>query len=470
MSDILSHKPEPKRPRGAVGLRSKSGAMFLDMGAAFNREITPVKQTIPDEKTMSALPWSPWGEDNLLPLQYIKDIKTCGVLDSVIDGKARFALCQGLVPAIVHVDPSNGQRVIDKVVDDQEITEFLEMNNSFDHVYGWMKDLIGFGWCVVRFMLDGEGKKIVSFQRDDVSEVRFAKKDAKGKIKYLYYSASWDKVKSPNDNRVFKVRNLDYNNTLQDLKEAAAAGVREFAFVMRRPDWGIHYYPLAPWMPVYKWVKIAQGVPEMKASLFENSMRPKFMVIIHQEYWENRYGTDWQEWDEDKQEQMREELYDEVDTWLVGSKNAHKSIFVNGYRDESGNTWTDIEIKPIDDNTKPGELLPDSAAANSEISIGMMWNLATQGGNQKAGVYGGNEGGSNVRENTLFQTILHEVERNTVRRLLNIPKYFNGWNTGKFKGLEFIIPMTIQTTTDTGAGTKSIVTGNTQPKKQDGAD
>lgn len=455
------------KSRGTA-FRSRSGAMFIDMGAALAREAKPTKETIPDEKTMSALPWSPWGDDNMLPYQYIKDIETCGVLSAIIEGKARFGLCQGLVPAIVKTDLQTGQRVIEKIVDDPEIVNFLEANNAFGHVHAWMRDLIGFGWAVVRFMLDGEGKKIVTFQRDDLTEVRFAKKDKSGYISHLYYSAAWDKVRSPNDERVFKVRLLKHNNPMADLEEKAAVGEREFAYVFRTPGWGKHYYPLAPWMPVYKWVKISQGVPEMKASLFENTMRPKFKVIIMEDYWENRYGTDWMDWDEDEQEKKKNLVYDEIDEWLVGSRNAHKSIFVNGkLTDDSGNVVTDIDIVPIPDNTTQGELLPDSAAANTEISIGMLWNLATQGGNQKAGVYGGNEGGSNVRENTLFQTIFHEVERNVIRMFLNIPKMRNKWNEGNYKGLEFIIPMTIQTTTDTGAGTKPIVNGNTQTKEKE---
>lgn len=461
---------------GGIGVSSRGGGIYMDM-AAYGRKASgsmekPIAQTVPDEKTISTLPWSFWGTDNQLPAQYIKDIESCGVLNSIIDGKARFALCQGMVPAIVHTDPSTGQRVIDKIVDDSEITDFLEMNNHFDHVYGWMRDQVGFSWMVARFMLNKGMDKIVAFQRDDLTETRFSKKNTKtGLSSHLYYSANWDKVRSPNDERVFKIPLLNPNNPVLDLQEKAAAGIAQHAMALRNPGWGKHYYPIPAWMANILWVQIAQGVPEMKQALFENSMRPKYKVIIMEEYWDNRYGTDWNEWDEDEQEKKRQALYDEIDEWLVGAKNAHKSIFVNGNRDGDGKVYTDIDIIPIEDNTKPGELLPDSAAANSEIAIGMLWNPAMTGGNQKAGQYQGNEGGSNVRENTLFQTILHEVERQKVSKIMNVIKFFNGWHK-KHKGLEFIIPATVLTTTDTGGSSKPVVTGGVNPKEKqkDGAD
>jgi hypothetical protein len=459
----------PKRNRGrkVFAVRKKSGAVFIDMGATLAQPAKPAKETIPDEQRLSVLPWSPWGCDNLLAQQYVCDIDKCGVLSAIIDGRARFAYCQGMLPAIVHIDPQTGERVIDRFVDNEEVLGFLENNNAEDHAFAWMKDLIGFGFGVCRFILDKEGKKIVTFQRDDPSEIRFNKQLPDGSIPFLWYSANWEKIASPNDERVFKVRLLRYNNPLEDLRERVAAGEREFAFVLRNPGWGRHYYPLAPWMPAYKWVKIAQAVPEMKAAIFENSMRPKWKVTVLPEYWDNRYGDDWSEWDEDKQEAAKEDFYDEIDELLHGKENQGKTIFVNGKLiDDTGKVITDIMIEAIKDEQQQGELLPDSAAANSEISIAMLWNPALTGGNQKAGVYAGNEGGSNVRESHLFQTILHERERSVVRRMMNIPKNFNGWNTGDLKGMEFIIPMTVLTTTDTGGSSKPVVTGNVSKKNE----
>lgn len=448
-----------------VGYRAASGSVFIDMAAApgtsdnFEPPARKLKSTIPDD-LMMVMPWALWGANNLLPQQMIKDIETCGILNGIIDGKARFSICEGLQPVIMKVD--GAKKVIDTIVNDPEIVDFLEMNNDFFQVFGWMKDMHGFGSAVTRFMLNGAKDKIVTFQRDDITETRFEKQDpANGKIRRLYYSACWELVTGPNDNRIFTVPLLDPNYPVKDLQDKAAAGIVEHSMTFRYPGWGKHYYPIPLWMPAYKWVKIAQGVPEMKAAMFENNMRLKYKVIIFQEYWSNAF-EDWEDVDDDERETRRNTLFDEIDRWLTGSKNAYKSIFVDGKYTLDGKPIDFIKIEPIEDTTKAGELLPDSAAANSEIAIGMLWNNAIQGGNQKTSLYDQNQGGSNVREATAMQVIIHELERKNVQRVFNVIKRFNGWDK-TFPGIDFIIPGTILTTLDTGATSKPIVTGGADP-------
>jgi len=474
--------PKKTKKSSGVGFRSRSGAVFIDMGAFAKSDDREFTTTVPQDFQQSNMPWSPWGTNNLLPRQYVNDIETCGILTSIIEGKARFSLCQGMKPAIVHVDPGTGERVIEKYVDDAEILDFLDDNNSFEHEHAWLRDLPGFAWASVRYALSNDGSRITGFQRNDLTESRFSKKDAKwGRSTHLWYSANWESVFSPDDKKVHKIHLLKQSGTLEHLEQGIAAGVREFDYVYRSPGWGIHYYPVPLWMAAYKWVKIAQSVPEMKASLFENAMRPKFKVIIMEDYWQERFGDDWEADDEDKCEELRQLVYDEVDNWLVGSKNAHKSIFVEGkvVNPDTGAIVSNIDIIPIEDNTKPGELLPDSAAANSEISIAMLWNNTIQGGNQKDGQYSNNNNGSTVREATLVQTILHEVERGVIRKFMNPIKIKNGWqkrlcgDSGK-KRLEFMINANVLTTLDTGGGFKQVNTGgvNNQKKKgeENGAD
>lgn len=454
--------------RGGVGFSESSGAMYMDLGAMASRNSVAVRESIKSqvpENLQKIHPWSYWGSDNLLPQRMLADIENTHVLNAIIEGTSRFALCEGIQPAIVNVDAQTGVRRIEKYLDDEEIKDFLFLNQDFLHTYAWMKDQKAFSFGAARLLANRKGDKILQFQRDDLTELRFEKKDKKTtRIHKVYMSAAWDRVKSVNDERVRSIPLLHPGNPVIDLQERLAAGQREFSVVFRQPGWGKHYYPNPMWMAAYKWVKIAQGIPEMKAAIFENSMRPKYKVTIQEEYWENRFGEKWPS-DPDEQEKLRQTVYDEIDNWLVGSRNSHKSIYVNGQRDGNGNVYTDIDIEAIEDTTIQGELLPDSAAANSEISIAMLWNPAITGGNQKAGLYAGNEGGSNVRESSLDQVIRHGVERHHVQYLFNIIAWQNGWRK-KHKGLEFIIPATVLTTTDTGASTKPITTGNAAPKEE----
>lgn len=448
----------------AIAYRQKSGAAFIDMAAAggtsdnFGSPARKMQGVIPPEK-FEYMPWAIWGNNNLLPQEMVRDLDTCGILGTIVNAGARFGLGEGLDPVIIKRE--GAKKSIEKYVDDPEILNFLEDNNANIHNFAWMQDLLGLGNGIARFMLNKEGTKIVQIQRDDMSEVRFAKKK-NGVISDVYYSAEWDKITGQLDNRIFTKPLLDSNNPLKDLQEKAARGIYEHAFAFRYPGWGKHYYSLPMWKAQEKWVKIAQGVPEMKAAMFENNMRIKYMVIIYEQYWDNAY-EDWQDVDDATREARRNELYDQIDRWLTGGKNAYKSIYIDGKFNLEGKSQQFIDIKPIEDTTKAGELLPDSAAANSEIAFAMLFNLAIVGGNQASGLYESSQGGSNVRESILMQIIIRELERMYIRKIYNIIKRFNGWDV-KYPGLEFIIPATILTTLDTGGSSKPVNTGGIDPK------
>lgn len=452
--------------------RSKSGSVFIDMAAApgvvgdFGSPAKQMKSTIPEDQ-FEFMPWAPWGVNNLLPQEMVVDIETCGVLDAIIDGKARFALCEGIVPAIMKAD--GAKKVVESILIDGEIVDWLEMNDHFFQCFGLMRDQFGIGNAAVRLILNGAKDKVHTFQRDDITEIRFERQDkTTAKINHCYHCANWELATGPNDNRILKIPLLDPKHPYDDLVQKRDAGATEFNYTFRYPSWRKHYYSMPLWYAAKKWVKIAQGVPEMKAAMFENNMRLKYMVVIYQQYWASAF-EDWDDVDDQERETRKNTLYDEIDAWLVGSKNAYKSIYVDGTYTLDGKPQKFIDIVPIEDTTKAGELLPDSAAANSEIAIATLWNNAMTGGNQKSGLYGQNEGGSSVREASAMQVIVLENERKNIMRLMNMIKKFNGWDKTN-PGLEFIIPGTILTTLDTGGTSKPVVTGGAENKKENGTD
>jgi hypothetical protein len=451
---------------GAIGYCEEASARFIDLSAVSttqDRPANPIKPTIPDDK-LGQMPWSPWGANNLLPMEMVEDIDQTPILNSIIDMMMRFGVCEGPVPVITRLDETTGQRVIVKYVNDQEILDFLENNNLYFQSQCWIKDLLGLGNMVGRYGLNRKKTpSIISIQRDDVVEFRYAKKNSKGIIDKIYLAAEWNRVRAADDPKLLSVFHLNPYNMVGDLEKRVAGGAgTEYAFTARYPSWNKHYYSMPLWYAAMKWVKIAQGVPEMKAAIFENFMHVKYQVIIHDSYWLRAFGPTWKKYTEDQRKDKRQKVFDDIGKFLIGAKNASKTIITQGYKDKDGKLWTDIEIKDIPDNDKDGKLLPDSAAANSEIAFAMHFNNSLLGGNQKDGPYQGERGGSSVREAGLMQVTLLELERQNIRRALHVPKIFNGW-AKKHPGLDFIIPATVLTTLDTGAGTKPILPGGTKP-------
>jgi hypothetical protein len=450
--------------KNGIGYSEESGARYLDMSAAKSMQpARPAPLTKPYQQPGVSYPWSPWGTNNLLGQEMANDIKTTGVLNGIAEGKSRFAICQGVLPAQISFENS-GKPVIEKILAGTEVNAFMDDNNFFFTSIGLIKDYIAYNRSIGRIGINNKGDRITQIRRADVSESRMAVKDSRGKINHVYYHADWSKVRGSADDNLVKEALLDPHNPYQDLRDRIDNGdkTRWFSVMVSHPGWQEQYYPMPMWMAQILWVKIAQGVPEMKAVMFENNMRVKYIVIIYEKYWEEAYGDDWNDYTDEQREEKKKKTYSDIDGFLIGSKNAYKSIFTTGYRDQEGKIYANIEIKPIEDTTKPGELLPDSAAANSEIAFSMLWNNAMTGGNQASGLYESSQGGSNVRESILMQVIIHEVERQMIKSIMNVVKRFNGWDV-KYPGLEFIIPATILTTLDTGESTKQVLPGGEKP-------
>lgn len=454
--------------KNGIGFSVRTASAFVDITPA--QPSRDMKPTVPDLDKDRGVPWARWGTNNLFPQEMAEEIEKTGILNSIIDGKARFALCNGIVPARIRYDDS-GAMQIEEVLIDPEIDDLLEENNHFFHTYGWMKDQCGFGNGVARFMLDKARKKIARFQRDDITEMRYQKMDDKGKIENLYFSADWRKVgTNPKSKQLVIVDHLNPNNPFSDLTEKVNGGTKvEFAMSFRHPGWNRKYYTLPLWYAAYNWVKIAQGVPEMKAAMFHHNFRPKYMVVFTKEFWDQVFlseGKDstkknWSDYTEKEIQEKKNEIFDEIDKHLFGNENAYKTMFVDGVYYE-GKLLPAVQIIPIEDKTKSGEFLPDSASANSEIAFALLFNPNIIGASMPSGPYTNSAGGSNVRESTLIQVIIHELERRNIRRIFNLLSRFNGWNKRLHKEgskLEFLIPATIPTTLDTGSNVKPIVTG-----------
>lgn len=466
-----------------IGFSQYSGAMYMDM-AAINGATSPIQsdppakpfqQTVKNEIVQST-PWAIWGDDNLLPNTLADYLDTCGILNAIVDGKSRFALCEGLVPARVIRNKSGQIEVVD-IVNDPEINDFLDANNHYYHCFSWMKDICGFRNGVARYMLDKERKKIAAFQRDDITEMRYELMDKKtGKIDKIYLSASWDRVgkylTGDNEEYVKKITLLDKNNPVQDLTNKVDGGSDiEFAVTFMYPGWRKKYYATPLWYAALEWVKIAQKVPKWKDAMFNNSIRPRYMVLIHKDFWQKYLlagGKNLDSYSAKEIEEKKSRFYDDIDEHLTGTENAFKAIFTEFNYTQDGKMMQDIEIKVIDDKLPQGEYLPESAVANSEIAFSELFNPSILGSNLPSGPYTNSQGGSNVRESILMQVILHEFERKMIQRFMSIPKYFNGWNKKHQKSdafFEFIIPATIPTTLDTGGSTKPMIQQNPDNNK-----
>jgi len=433
---------------------------------------SPIQQTTTKDYTVQ--PYMPWGIDNKMPLTMLQSLEGCGILNSIVKGQARMATGGGVQWAYTRKD-KKGQTIVEDIPVISELDEFMEDNNHFWQEWAWMEDLKGYSHGATRFVLNNEqSPKIASFKRDDITELRYGKMDKAGVIDKIFLCAEWDKVYSSKDERIIEVPLINADQPIKSLQDFAKAGKKQLAFTFKGPTWNKKYYPIGAWQTVQDWINIERKIPKMKDAMFDHNFRPRYQVTIFERFWENRFNgdgneTNWGDYTDKQKEDKRQAVYDDIDDHLAGVDNHGKAIYVSGWVDEAtGKTYSEIEIKPIDDLIKEGDMLPESATAISVIAFAMMYNPAIIGASLPSGPYTNSQGGSNVRESVTVQILIHEPERQLVLRNYNIIKRFNEWDKSYVKPglkLEPIMPTTILTTLDTGGGTKPAIPGGAPAKE-----
>ncbi len=94
--------------------------MFIDMAAApgasanFGDPARKMESVMPPEQ-FEYMPWAMWCKNNLLPQEMMKDIETCGILNSIINAGARFGLGEGLCPVIIKKEAGKRSRGIPRL-------------------------------------------------------------------------------------------------------------------------------------------------------------------------------------------------------------------------------------------------------------------------------------------------------------------------------------------------------------------
>lgn len=437
---------------GGMVLGTKGGFVSLTKSLD-DRSPSDFSKPLPNtENTSNSIAF--WGLNNDLPQKMWQDIDTVGILSAGIDAKARIAVGKGPIPVIIDNVDSEGKEEF-KYINDSEIYDWLEENNSFENSFSIAKDAFATGNPFAQILLDSN-RKIIGWKRQDASMCRFTTKDEKTlRSEYVLMSSDWKRYSlyEKNEKHMSRVKLLDKDYPYYDFINRKD---NDFTYMLslQYPLFGSQYYAPSPWYAAKKYVDIAKGIPEMKSKMFENQMSIKYVVDIHPSHWE-RIRPGYEDLSSDEKIKVQDEFYDSVDDYLSGNENAYKSIFSTQYFDPIAQQFVaTIKITTLDDKVKDGKLLPDAASANSEILFALMMNPALMGLDIPGGGAVRTAGsGSNIRESYLVQVMMLEMERRLMSKVFNLAKKVNGWQDkiGKGKPIALRYPNQILTTLNTGA-------------------
>ena len=98
----------------------------------------------------------------------------CGVLSAGIESEARLAVGKSIDPFLLVDKAQDGTEKLEWV-SDAEVNDFLEANESYEHAYRNVYNLLGYGLGATQFLLNANRDKINRIRATDIYQARLAK-------------------------------------------------------------------------------------------------------------------------------------------------------------------------------------------------------------------------------------------------------------------------------------------------------
>lgn len=441
---------------------NNSGVPLIGFGNSFMVTTTgspadsPVKKAskitpdLDDYVTVGNTRVANWGSSNNFPQLAEEIIGKTGVLNTGLKFIRNFTMGQGIFPCrITGYDPAGNELI--EVVNDPEITRFLNGRMVRRYMANAMRDYFKFGVCFPELIPNADGSKIVGINTVNAMFGRYTEK-ANGVIPSVCVSGKWPDTPSATTDYT-TVSLLDIYDPAIDLnryKILKKTTGRTFMYPLRDEWSNNEYYPLPIWWSAYRagWIGIANKIPTFLLKMYENQITIKWHIQIPYVYWEKRYPEHLYATKEARQQAIQSEM-DNIEENLVSEQNASKALFTMFEMNPNGKIEEQWIITPLDSKNKADENLIASAAANSEILFSLMINPNVFGAGMPGGTYAGNQGGSNIREAFLVNIALAWLDRQNLLDPIELYLQYNG-----IQDVELRFRNTILTTLDTGAGTQ----------------
>lgn len=401
---------------------------FTNTKDRLDTQITAVKVEVKDKQGSVAS----WGKTNKYPQEIIKSVKTNGAASSAIRFLRKAHYGNGLV--LIKDEVNEAGKKTPKVVpvwDEALINEFFmksQMNRFWKET---IADLEWFSIAFPEYILSENFKTINSVKRQKTAWCRFEMmNEENGLVEHVYISEKFGK-ENPDLTGQFveKVALIDSYWSPEQVKlYCQTNGIKKFIRPVFYPLLDEAFYPEAEWHAVAKsgWLDVANSVPELKKSLFQNQMTLKYIIEIDERYFEKIYRENWFSMKPEETKKIRQDVIDNINSSLVGNDKAGKSIQGMKITGDDGKPYPAVTITAIDDKLKDGSYLPEAEAANSEVLFALGVDPSLIG----AGIPGGKLGagsGSDKREAFTILSALFKTNRETTLEIYDFISQYNAW-------------------------------------------
>lgn len=478
-TDLLSGKG-PKPYYNVVqyvgGNIAKKKIAYADAGAYIKGKIADkqrellnvLKEQDPnqdDEKTASP--------DSLASIDNIENIdRGNGGSDNFSFDGIKTALCQSL------------QEDIDNLRKDYEawaktnaeLQSFLERNNLEQVWLSLAVDMNHFDICFPEIQLnqkalDEDGNPVPSerwkpkatgLSYRSCHTTRFERMDDQGRIRYVYCTNRWLDANLANQTMdtpaepAVAIPVLDVAHPLVSLQESVRNARTGNVAESNRPTRFVlpSYYPTAgrPYYPIPAWHSIFGGdIYEYLSTIIsdryarkKNSSVIGRIIYIHSDYLAQLYVQASCKNDGKKQAELRDVLYDQINTFLSNRDNAGQSLLGFKFTGNDGKEHNSFEVVEIESSNKSTADANEKETAEISSIVFMAMGLdARLMGSSPLSLYGSN-GGTDIRERFLARQILKSPTTQVMLKALDVISHFNEWDDH----LDWDIEREVMTTLD----------------------
>lgn len=382
-----------------------------------------------------------WGPTNDFPQKLLKEIRLNGAALSGLRVSRKAHYGSGFILTKQTTDEKSKKRSVETVnlSDYPEINSFWKRSQMKRFWRETIADLEYFAIAFPEYILSKDYKKITRVKRQNAAHCRFELMDEKSRmIKHVYISTKWAEGVNIDSEFVDKVQLIDSYWSAEEVKEYCKKNkIRKFIRPIFYPLIDESYYPKPEWHSVLNngWLKFANKIPAAKNAELEDLININYHIQVYEEYFERKYKDDWDTFDVDKKDEIRDSFLQALDDSLSGPDNGGKSIMSLIYKDDNGTPQPGLKIDTIDRIKSDGNHLQDTSAGNQEILTAIGVDPSLIG----AGIPGGKLGagsGSDKREAWLILSAMMKSNRETTLEHYDFLQDYNQWDdklTGAFE-------------------------------------
>lgn len=343
-----------------IGVVKGDALLVTAEAAALSLPAPKSPPSTPIEIDNSSQEFLNWGDSNDYPNKFWEQCEKNSLIPSILDWKVRALLSGGHTYGYYVFE--NGRK---KFVEYYHagIEEFDERNDTDKYLEETTQDIYTWGMSPTELGLDVGRSKIVSMQAHEMMFGRFGKQNPKEKNRSDKFFIDANFPYEVGAETTLKFPSIDtYWNPIENIKKDSAF---KYIYPLTITTQGKIFYQVPAWHSLIKsWLPVSNYIPQFKQFLMENSMSPKWIIHIPEDWWEFKHNG-FSSMEQKERDVIMKKERDKFNEILTGIKQVGKTILATYKTDEDGKEYGKWEFVAVKQDNMSGEYIEDSQEASS---------------------------------------------------------------------------------------------------------